>query len=185
MNNKYYGKIDYELLDKKTAYKGKRVLVEELHYRNPRTNQILYREHVLVGNAAIIIPETNDGKFIMIREPRTPVGLTVLAFPAGIIEEGELEEDGAIRELEEETGYRARSIKKLTDIYTTVGYSNEKTTIFLAKDFIKTKRHLDETEDIEVIELPKDEVKKMLDNGEIKTSSEAIGLLYYFMYENK
>ena len=54
-----------------------------------------------------------------------------------------------------------------------------------AKDFIKTERHLDETEDIEVIELPKDEVKKMLDNGDIKTSSEAIGLLHYFMYQNK
>lgn len=111
MESKYYEKIDYELLDKRTAYRGKRIVVEELHYRNPRTNEILYREHVLAGHAAIIIPETEDGKFIMIKEPRTPVGLTVLAFPAGMIEKGETEEEGAIRELEEETGYRAKSIK--------------------------------------------------------------------------
>lgn len=185
MPNKYYEKIDYELLDRKTAYKGKRIVVEELHFRNPRTDEILYREHVLAGHAAIIIPETKDGKFIMIREPRTPVGLKVLAFPAGMIEKGETEEDGAIRELEEETGYRAKSIKKLREVYPAIGYSNEKTIIFLAKDLVKTQRHLDETEDIEVLELPKDEVKQMLDNGEIKTSSEAIGLLHYFMYENR
>ena len=44
MENEYYKPIDYELLDKKTAYKGKRITVEELHYKNPRTNQIIYRE---------------------------------------------------------------------------------------------------------------------------------------------
>lgn len=185
MKNKCYEKMDYELLDKKTVYKGKRIVVEELHYKNPRTDEILYREHVLAGHAAIIIPETNDGNFIMIREPRTPVGLKVLAFPAGMIEKGETEEDGAIRELEEETGYRAKKMKKLREVYPAIGYSNEKTIIFLAKNLIKTKRHLDETEDIEVIELPKKEVKQMLDKGEIKTSSEAIGLLHYFMYEDR
>lgn len=185
MSNKYYKKIDYELLDKKTAYKGKKIVVEELHYRNPRTNEILYREHVLAWHSAIIIPETEDGKFIMIREPRTTAGLTVLAFPAGMIEKGETEEEGAIRELEEETGYRAKSIKKLREVYPTIGYSDEKMIIFLAKELVKTHRHLDETEDIEVLELPKDEVKQLLDNGEIKTSGEVIGLLHYFMHEDK
>lgn len=183
MENKYYQKIDYELLDKKVAYKGKRIVVEELHYKNPRNNDIIYREHVLAGNAAIVIPETENGNFIMIKEPRTPIGLTVLAFPAGMIEEGETEEEGAIRELEEETGYRAREIKKLREVYPAIGYSNERTIIFLARNLIKTQRHLDKTEDIEVVEIPKEKVKQMLDNGEIKTSSESIGLLHYFMYE--
>ena len=185
MKNKYYEKIDYELLDRKIAYKGKRVVVEELHYKNPRTNDVLYREHVLAGHAAIIIPITNDNNFIMIKEPRTPIGKTVLAFPAGITENGETEEEGAIRELEEETGYKARKIKKLRQVYPAMGYSNEKVVIFLAKDLIKTQRHLDEKEDIEIIEVPKEELKQMLDNGEFETSMELIGLLHYFMYENE
>ena len=185
MKDKYYKPIDYELLDKKVAYKGKRITVEELHYKNPRTNQIIYREHVLAGHAAVIIPETEDKQFIMIKEPRTPIGKTVIAFPAGMIEEGESEEEGAIRELEEETGFRAGKIKKLRKVYPAIGYSNENVTIFLAKDLIKTHRHLDETEDIEVIMIPIKEVKEMLDNDEINTSSEQIGLLYYFMYEYK
>lgn len=183
LENKYYKKIDYELLDERVAYRGKRIVIKELHYRNPRTDEILYREHVLAGHAAIIMPITKDGEFIMIREPRTPVGITVLAFPAGMIEEGETPEEGAIRELEEETGYHAGYIKKLKEVYPAIGYSNEKTIIFLAKDLLKTQRHLDETEDIEVVKVPIQEVKEMLDRGEIKTSSEAIGLLHYFMYE--
>lgn len=185
MENKYYKKIDYELLDKKVAYKGKRIVVEELHYKNPRTNQILYREHVLAGHAAVILPETDNGEFIMIKEPRTPIGKTVIAFPAGMIEDGESEEEGAIRELEEETGYRASSIKKLREVYPAIGYSNERVNIFLAKDLVKTQRHLDETEDIEVIKIPIKEIKEMLDKQEILTSSEQIGLLHYFLYENK
>ena len=184
MKKEYYQKIDYELLDKKTAYKGKRITVEELHYKNPRTNQILYREHVLAGHAAIIMPITDNKEFIMIKEPRTPVGITVIAFPAGMIEEGETPEEGAIRELEEETGYRAGTVKKLREVYPAIGYSNEKTIIFLAKNLVKTQRHLDETEDIEVIKIPIQEVKKMLDKGEIKTSSETVALLHYIMYEN-
>lgn len=185
MENEYYKPIDYELLDKKTAYKGKRITVEELHYKNPRTEQIIYREHVLAGHAAVIIPETDDGEFIMIKEPRTPIGKNVLAFPAGMIEEGEKPEDGARRELEEETGYRAGNLKKLREVYPAIGYSNEQTIIFLATNLVKTERHLDETEDIEVLKIPIEEVRKMLESGEIQTSSETVGLLYYFMYEDK
>ena len=183
MSNKYFDDIDYKLLDEKTAYRGKRIVVEELHYKNPRTNQIIYREHVLAGHAAIIMPMTDNNEFIIIKEPRTPIGKNVLAFPAGMIEEGEKPEDGAIRELEEETGYRAGKLKKLREVYPAIGYSNEQTIIFLATDLVKTQRHLDETEDIEVLKIPVEEVRKMLEDGEIQTSSETVGLLYYFMYE--
>lgn len=183
MSSKYWSKIDYKLLDQKIAYRGKRIVVEELHYKNPRTGDIIYREHVLAGHAAIIMPMLDNGNLIMIKEPRTPIGLNVLAFPAGMIEDGEIPEEGAIRELEEETGYRARSIKKLREVYPAIGYSNEKTIIYLAKDLVKTERHLDKTEDIEVVEIPIDEAKRMLESGEIRTSSETVALLHYFMYE--
>lgn len=183
MSSNYWSKIDYKLLDEKIAYRGKRIVVEELHYKNPRTGDIIYREHVLAGHAAIIMPILDNGNLIMIKEPRTPIGLNVLAFPAGMIEDGETPEEGAIRELEEETGYRAGFIKKLREVYPAIGYSNEKTIIYLAKDLVKTERHLDKTEDIEVVEIPIDEAKRMLESGEIRTSSETVALLHYCMYE--
>ena len=113
----FYKEIDYKLLDRKTAYKGKRIVVEELHYYNPRHDEKLYREHVVAGDAAVIMPITENNEVIMVREPRTPIKKTVLAFPAGMIEEGETAEEGALRELEEETGYRAKFIKKMTSIF--------------------------------------------------------------------
>lgn len=183
--NEYFKDIDYQLLDRKTAYKGKRIVVEELQYYNPRHEKKIYREHVLAGDAAIIMPITGDNELIMIQEPRTPIGKTVLAFPAGMIEPGEKPEEGAIRELEEETGYLARSIKKMRVVYPAIGYSNERTIIFLAKDLVKTQRHLDETEDIEVVKIPLKEAKEMVDRNEIITSSETVALLHYFTYECK
>lgn len=183
MESKYFKKIDYELLNKKVAYKGKRITVEELNYYNPRDKKNVYREHVLAGDAAIIMPITDNNEVIMIQEPRTPIGKVVLAFPAGMIEKGETPEEGAIRELEEETGYRANNLKKIREVYPAIGYSNEKTIIFIARDLVKTQRNLDETEDIKVIKIPLDEVKEMLEKNEIKTSSETVALMYYFNYE--
>jgi len=183
--SKYFKDIDYQLLDKKIAYQGKRLTIEELHYYNSRKQQKLYREHVLAGNAVIIMPITKQNELIMILEPRTPIGRTVLAFPAGMIEEGETAEQAAIRELEEETGYLAMDVKKMISVYPTIGYSNEKVTIVLAKDLEKTQIHLDETEDIEVVKISLKEAKEMLDRNEFETASENVALLHYFTYEYK
>ena len=87
MENKYFKELPYSLLEKKTAYKGKRVTVEELTYL--AKGKKIYREHVLAGNASVILALTNDKKVVMIQEPRTPVNKIVLALPAGQLEENE------------------------------------------------------------------------------------------------
>lgn len=181
MSNPYFKKLSYSLLEKKVAYKGKRITVEELTYL--ADGKKIYREHVSAGDAAVILAITNEQKVVMIQEPRTPINQIILALPAGQIEKGEENTDGAIRELEEETGYRAGKIKKLREIYPSVGYTSEKITIFLATDLVKTERHLDEDEDITVMELPLDEVKEMLDKNEIITASSTVALMHYFLYE--
>ena len=60
-----------------------------------------------------------------------------------------------------------------------MGYTNEKITIFLASDLQKTKRHLDETEDIKVIEISMKKLKEMLDKNEIITASTTIALCVF------
>lgn len=181
--NKYFKNIDYKVLDKKIAYKGNRVIVEEVDYYNPRQDKNIHMEHVLAGEAVVIMPITEDNELIMVQEARTPIEKIVLTFPAGMIEKGEDPKQAAIRELEEETGYLTHNIKKIREIHPTIGYSNEKLIIFLAKDLEKTHMHLDDTEDIEVVKIPLEEVKKMLDKNEIITASETVALLHYFTYE--
>ena len=73
MSNKYFKTIEYKLVDKKIAYQGKRLRVEELKYLNG--TQEIYREHVI---AAI----KDNGNVIMIQEPRTPINKVILALPA-------------------------------------------------------------------------------------------------------
>ena len=99
----YFRELDYKLLDKKKVYKGKRIVVEELTYFNERDNKKVYREHVLAGDAAVILAINENDEVLMVQEPRTPLGKIILSLPAGMIEPGEKSEDGAIRELEEET----------------------------------------------------------------------------------
>lgn len=176
----YFRRIDYKIIDEKTAYKGRRITIKEMKFDTGK--QEIYREHVLAGDAVAIVAITEDNNLIMIQEPRTAVERVVLDIPAGKIEVDEDPEDAAIRELEEETGYRAKYMKKLRDVYPSVGYSNEKLTICLAKDLEKTKTHLDFDEDIEVIKIPIKEAKEMLDNNKLKTLSSVLGLMHYFMY---
>ena len=183
MSNKYFKELEYKQISKKLAYKGKRVQVEELEYLNG--DKLIYREHVKAGDAAVILPITEDNKVIMIQEPRTPIGKVILALPAGMIEDGENPEKAAIRELEEETGYLAGNIEFLREYHPSVGYSDEKIKIYLATDMKKTKQHLDDEEDINVIEVPLKELIEMLDRNEIITASSTIALMHYLLYKKK
>ena len=177
---KYFKDMDYEKLSEEEAFNGKRVKVKIERYYNKRDKKEIYREHIKAGNGAVIMPFLDDNTLIMIQEIRTPIGKSILAFPAGLIEEGEKPEDAAIRELEEETGYRAGKIEQITYEYPAVGYSDEKVYIFKAKDLKKTHRHLDPTEDIKVKKISIDELNQLYKNGEIHSSAELIAILSYF-----
>lgn len=181
--NKYFKKLEYKEISRKQAYKGKRIQVDEIEYLNGEKK--VHREHVKAGEAVAIFPITEDNKVIMIQEPRTPIGQVILAMPAGMIEPGEKPEDAAIRELEEETGYLASNVELLREYYPSVGYSNEKLKIYLATNLIKTEQHLDETEDINVIEVPLEELIEMLDKNEIITASTTIAIMHYLRYCKK
>ena len=95
MENKSFKDMDYKEISRKLVYNGKKVKVEELEYLNG--DKLVYREHVDVGNASVILPITDDNEVIMVQETRTPVGKLVLSLPCGMIEEGEAAEKAAIR----------------------------------------------------------------------------------------
>lgn len=184
---KYFKDMEYEKLSEKEVFKGKRIKLNIEIFYNKKDKKELYREHVKAGTAAVIMPFLDDDTLIMIEETRTPIGKKVLAFPAGMIEEGENPEQAAIRELEEETGYRAQDIEKITEEYPAIGYSDEKVYIYKAKNLKKTHMNLDPTEDIIVHKIKVEELRQLYLNGEIHTSAELIATLSYFMekYKNK
>lgn len=83
----------------------------------------------------------------------------------------------ALRELEEETGYVAKKLQKLSSIYTTPGFTDEIIHLYIAENLTFAKQNLDEDEFLNVEIYTKDEVKKMIMDGRINDSKSMLALL--------
>ena len=101
--------------------------------------------------AAAVVPVTEDGKILMVRQYRNALERYTLEIPAGALdEEGEPGFKCAARELEEETGYKSEELEWLITLRTTVAFCNEKIEVYVAKNLITSKQHLDEDEFIDL-----------------------------------
>lgn len=119
-----------------------------------------------------------DGKILLVKQLRYPYQEITLELPAGKLNQGETPEQTAIRELEEEGGIIAGSVKKLFDVYPTPAYTNEIIRIYQAEDIKEGNLNLDEDEFLSAVWIDKKELKLMIDRGEIKDAKTLIALLY-------
>jgi 8-oxo-dGTP pyrophosphatase MutT (NUDIX family) len=100
---------------------------------------------------AIVVPVLKTNKFVMVRQWRHGSRSLSLEFPGGVFEHGENPQDAAIRELQEETGYRAGSIIKLGEFSPNPAIMANRVHFFLAEELVDTGRqHLDDDEFVEV-----------------------------------
>ena len=122
------------------------------------------REVIRHVGAVCVIPVTDDGMAVMERQYRYPVDEVILEIPAGKLDsKEENHEAAALRELEEETGYRAKELIPLGKFYPACAYSDETIWMYLAKGLEKGDCHRDVDEFLEVELIPlKDLVKQVL-----------------------
>lgn len=126
------------------------------------------REAVWHFGACAILPLTNDGKIIMVRQYRYAAAQPMLEVPAGKLEhDGESVDECAARELEEEAGVTTGEIIPLGYIYTSPGFCNEKIHLYLARDLHAGKQHLDPDEFMNLEYYTPQEVEKMIENNVI------------------
>ena len=154
---------------------------EEVLLPNGKTS---VREMIRHPGAVAMIPFTSDGKMVMVRQFRKPLDRTVVEIQAGKLETSDAEPLlAAIRELEEETDYRAEKWSELTVFYPTPAYLDEKITIYLAEGLTKVENSLpmDEDEFIEILELTYDEAKALQESGEICDSKTIYAMLFWEM----
>lgn len=140
--------------------------------------KIITREFVKKRKAAVILPITQQEKIVCIIQPMalTKEG-SLLEVPAGYIEEGEEAEQGAIRELIEETGYVAKDVIYLGEHYQDPGSIKESVSAFVAVGCKKMyDQNLDDGENIITLELDKSEVIQLMDNNQIKDANTYIAL---------
>lgn len=120
-------------------------------------------------NAVALIPILKPSKrLVLVRQYRPPAKGYVIEFPAGLIDEGEMVESAAIRELSEETGYSGKIIKMFPPSFNSPGLSGETASVFLTEineddvDSRDLTAKLDEGEDIETILVPVDGLLEFL-----------------------
>ncbi len=129
--------------------------------------------------AAAVVPVSEDGRIFMVKQYRPGVDDYTLEIPAGCINPGEDRKTAAIRELEEEIGFKSNNVDLLVKYYSAPAYCDEYIEIYLAKDLVKTHQHLDANEDIEVSLWDINELVKKVQNFEIIDGKTIAGIFAY------
>ncbi len=164
-----------EILSNQTIYKGK---VFDISVAEIREGDATYkREIVNHHGSAVVIPVFADNTIALVKQYRHAAQEYLLEICAGTLEKDESPEIGAARELEEEIGYTAKNIEKLSEFYVSPGFLTEKMNLFLATDLTETAQNLDEDEFVEVIKITFDEAFAKINSGEIKDAKTIIGLM--------
>ena len=130
--------------------------------------------------AAAVIPVTEEGKILMVRQYRNALDRFTLEIPAGKLDSpDEPTLDCAARELEEETGYWAESMEFLISVNTTIAFCDEHIDIYLARDLKPSHQHLDEDEVIQVEEWELKDLEEMIFSGKITDAKTMAAILAY------
>jgi len=96
----------------------------------------IVKDYVSFGRAVVIVPVLDDGRIVFVKQWRAPIAKWIVELPAGKVEEGEDPSSTAMRELREETGYKAGKLLELASAYVAPGYSDEYMHIFVAKNLV-------------------------------------------------
>ncbi|MBU1044388.1 MAG: NUDIX hydrolase [Candidatus Omnitrophica bacterium] len=150
----------------KNKFEGRLIKVFTKKTRLPNL-EIINLEIVKHPGAVLIVPLVNKNKIIMLRQYRPVIEQYLYELPAGTLEVNEAAVCCAKRELIEETGYTAKKIKKIGQIYPCPGYSTEKIIFFTAEDLSFSEKQLEKDEIIKSSIYTKEQIKKLFKQGKI------------------
>ena len=130
--------------------------------------------------AAAVVPVTEEGKILMVRQYRNALDRETLEIPAGGLNGvDEPTREAAARELEEETGFSSKQLELLISIRTTVAFCDEKIDIYVARELEKSHQKLDEDEFINVEAYSVEELCEMIYAGKIEDSKTISAIMSY------
>jgi len=164
------------VLSSETVYRG-RLFNVELDRLAMDGSVIAERETLRHPGAVCMIPVLDDGRLLFVTQYRHPTGRRLLELPAGTLEKGEEPSAAAVRELQEEVGYRPRNIEPLGGFFVAPGYTSEYIHLFACTNLEPSRLPGDEDEDIEVETLTIEQALDGVEAGAICDAKSVIGVL--------
>lgn len=155
------------------------------HFLDVRRDQVrlpdgtsAHREYIVHPGAVMVVPLLDDGRLVIERQFRYPMARVMLEFPAGKLDAGEPPFECAVRELAEETGYRAREWARAGLLHNAIAYSNEHIEVWFARGLELGPRRLDAGEFLDVSTATLDELEALARDGDLTDAKTLIGLLW-------
>ena len=136
------------------------------------------REYIVHPGAVMVVPLLGDDHVVVERQWRYPMRRAMLEFPAGKLEAGEPVLECAVRELIEETGYRAAEWARAGVLHNAIAYSTEGIEVWFARGLTGGERALDAGEFLDVFTMTTDALDAAAQRGELTDAKSLVGLLW-------
>ena len=136
------------------------------------------REYVVHPGAVMVVALLDDGRIVLERQFRYPVGRVMIEFPAGKLDAGESSLSAARRELQEETGYTAREWAKAGTMHPVISYSTEFIDVWFARGLTLGERNLDDGEFLTVLSATPAELMGWCADGQVTDAKTMVGMLW-------
>ena len=130
------------------------------------------------SGAVVVIAQPAPDEIVLVRQHRHAIGDDTWEVCAGGIDPGESPEQAAIRELREETGYRARTVQRLWSAYSAPGFCNELLHFFHTAAYDIGEPEPDAEEEIEVATFPLSRVREMIERDELRDAKTQVAVLW-------
>lgn len=174
--------LNEETLSVEEIFKGKILNVTKDKVLLENSN-ISYREVIHHNGGVCVVPVTDEGEIIFVKQFRYPFKTVLTEVPAGKLEKGENPRDCGIRELKEETGAEAEEFIYLGCLYPTVAYNTEIIHMYLAKGLSYSVQNLDEDEFIDVVKIPLEEAYNMAMTNQLPDSKTQLAVMKAYAIE--
>lgn len=167
-----------ETLSSEIIYSGRvvKLRVDDVRLPNGRHTK---REVVEHSDCVAVVAIDDNDNVLLVKQFRKPLEKELLEIPAGCIEPGEEPVATVSREMREETGYLPKSIKRMGGFYSTPGYCTEYLYLYLAYDLVPDRLYASDTESIELVRVPSNQIAELIASGSICDAKSIAGLLLY------